>query len=93
MLALCAMQTNPEWRPAPGAEPGRIHTVGASADMPPFLSLWPIGLIAQSEEEAREHGTQLNLETHPPEEGWINHCVAVNTVPAEMVERVARDVT
>jgi hypothetical protein len=69
MLALCAMQTNPEWRPVPGAEPGRIHTVGSSADMPPSLSLWPIGLIAQSEKEARGHAVQLNLETRPPGEG------------------------
>lgn len=91
LLALCAMQTNSDWKPVPGDNFSRAQTIEGS-DMP-TMALWAQGVVAASDEEARATGMEVILEACPLGEGWINHIVAANTISPEMFNRIVRDVT
>jgi len=59
--------------------------------MPP-IALWAQGIVAASEEEARTEGMRLILKECPPDEGWMNHVVAANTISPEMFAKIVEDV-
>lgn len=59
----------------------------------PEVSLWALGCVAASVEEAKRLGMGQLLEVCPLEQGWVNHYASVNTVSRETLLRIAADAT
>lgn len=98
LLALYAMQLNPDdviYTPEEDGlikwtfKPGR-NTTGEG--FPPF-SLWALGAVAQSADEAKAQGMEKLMEVCPWQQGWVNHSVSINTVSRASLLRVVEDAT
>jgi hypothetical protein len=62
---------------------------GTIIDRVPDASLWALGIVANSEAEARARGMEVLLERLPPKDGWVAHSVAANTLPREISNQIA----
>lgn len=95
VLAMYAMKLDPErlnFTPQPdGTVQWELkETLDEQAGIFPAVSLWAVGAVAYSAEQAQEMGMQQLLEKCPWPEGWVNHHVTINTIPHEVILKAAR---
>ncbi|HEY0003682.1 MAG TPA: hypothetical protein VGB17_02640 [Pyrinomonadaceae bacterium] len=92
VMAMYAMKLDPErlnFTPQPD---GTVRwelkeTLDERAGIFPAVSLWAVGALASSEEQAREAGMQQLLEQCPWQEGWVNHHLTINAIPREILSK------
>lgn len=72
-----------QWQLRPGLE---LHTYLQT----PY-AIWAQGVVADDQNAAKERALLLLLDECPPDEGWIDHRVSLNTVSRATLERVCRD--
>ena len=92
VMAMYAMKLDPErveFTPQPDGTVSWAlkETLEERAGIFPSVSLWAVGVVASSEEQAREAGMERLLEECPWQEGWVNHHVTVNTIPREILSK------
>jgi hypothetical protein len=98
LLALYAMKLNPDDVVYTSEEDGSIKwdfkpgkkTMGEGF---PLVSLWALGAVAQSADEAKAQGMEKLMEVCPSQQGWVNHHVSINTVSRATLLRVVEDAT
>jgi hypothetical protein len=96
VMAMYAMKLDPARVRFTPQEDGTLHwelkeTIEEQAGIFPSVSLWAVAAVAQSEEQAREMGMERLLEECPWQEGWVNHHVTINSVPREILLKVAAE--
>ncbi|HEX8709504.1 MAG TPA: hypothetical protein VF723_14765 [Pyrinomonadaceae bacterium] len=90
VLAMYAMRLDPERVDFTPQADGTVKwelkdSLEEQAGIFPAVSLWAVGAVADSEEQAREMGMQRLLDERPWQEGWVNHHVTVNAVPRDIL--------
>lgn len=92
VLAMYAMKLDPErveFAPQPdgSVEWELKETLDKGAGIFPAVSLWAVGAVAHSEEQARDAAMQRLLAERPWQEGWVNHRVTINALPRDVLLR------
>lgn len=98
LLALYAMRLNPDdiiYTPQPdGSLKWEMKESYRQRNEPfPAISLWALGAVAYSKEEAKLKGMEKLMEACPWQEGWVNHSVTVNTISRDTLLRIVADAT
>jgi len=96
LLALWAVKFNPgdvTLTPQPDGSTLWEVRPGAIGDQIPPSSLWALGVVAPSAEEAWRKGIAVLVARHPYQDGWVGHHVTVNPVRPEISARMAELVT
>ena len=92
LLALWAVKFDPgdvTLTPQPDGTTQWEVRPGAVGDQIPPTSLWALGVVAPSADEAWQRGMAVLVERHPYEDGWVGHHVTVNPVRPEISSRMA----
>lgn len=87
-VAIYAEQSDPAWRASAEQDFKRMHYFPSGEPTQPSFALWAQGAVGESEDEAREEGLRLALETFPVTEGWVNHAATANIISPEMFARI-----
>jgi hypothetical protein len=55
------------------------------------MMLWPMVVVADTEERAREMGIEAAKKEYPESEGWGNYAATANTVKLEQLVKIVED--